>query len=94
MFVVKVETDEAPVFRAFWRSQAAKDWALQRSHEDAHWIVGVYRTLGIRDGIKAVEAVRDGRGTLLTSGEKLQLQNLRERSCFLAGMGIGTGAGF
>jgi hypothetical protein len=94
MFVVKVETDEAPAFRAFWRSQAAKDWALQRSLDDAHCSVAVFRAVGIRDAIKAVEAVRDGRATLLFSGEKLQQQNFRERSCMLAGMGIGTGAGF
>ena len=94
MYVVRVETDQAPVFRTFWRGQAARNWALSQGLSDEECRVDVYRTLGIRDAISAVEAVRDGRGHLLVTGEKLVLQNFRERSCFLAGMGIGTGAGF
>ena len=94
MFVVTVETDEAPSFCAFTRSKPALDWALSRSLDDSGCVVGVYRAPGGSSGVQAVEAVRDGRGRLVMSGDNLRLQYFRERSCVMAGMGIGTGAGF
>ena len=52
MFVVTVETDEAPSFCAFTRSQPALDWALSRSLEDSGCVVGVYRAPGGSSGVR------------------------------------------
>ena len=94
MFVVKVETDEALMFRVFRKLSAAKSWALKSGRGDPESIVDVYGTPGISDELAAIAVVRDGHGRLVVSGERLISNDIRHNSTFLVCMGLGTGAGF
>ncbi|BDA84080.1 hypothetical protein Sa4125_16220 [Aureimonas sp. SA4125] len=94
MFVVKVETDEALMFRAFRKLSEAKSWAVQSCRRDGDCRADVYGTPGIADELAAAVAVREGRGRLVARGDKLAASDLRNNSNFLVCMGLGTGAGF
>jgi|EndMetStandDraft_8_1072994.scaffolds.fasta_scaffold1351794_1 hypothetical protein len=93
MFVVKVENDEALMFRVFSKLSAAKAWALLCRNRDGDCVVDVYGTPGISEELAAIAAVRAGEGRLVVRGERLAA-DLRENSAFLVCMGLGTGAGF
>ena len=95
MFVIRIEDDEALTFRVFGKLQGAKDWICALTDEDvSDWRIDLYEVPGAAGDVKAVEAVRDGHGRHVAVGGNLIIQDMRHRSSFLAGMGIGTGAGF
>lgn len=95
MYVVRIETDEALMFRAFRKLQAAKFWANARQGaDDFDTVIDIYDVPGIEDEMHAVKSIRDGSGKLVLSGARLPFHDIRQNANFLAGVGIGTGAGF
>jgi hypothetical protein len=94
MFVVKVETDEALMFRVFSRLSVAKAWALQCQRREGECLVHVYGTPGISEELAAIAAVRAGEGRLVVRGGTQPAADFKKNSAFLACMGLGTGAGF
>lgn len=95
MFVVRIKNDEALMFRTFSRPQAARNWICRHIDADpSSTAVDLYEVPGCGEVAVAVAAVRDGRCRHVASGEKLMLQDFQNRSGLMAGMGVGTGAGF
>ncbi|WP_152045623.1 hypothetical protein [Aureimonas psammosilenae] len=63
MFVVRIENDEATVFRAFRHSQSAKRWAVERDDDHMQSAIDIFAVPSADDSEGAVSAVREGRGT-------------------------------
>ncbi|GGD86088.1 hypothetical protein GCM10011390_00850 [Aureimonas endophytica] len=71
MFVVRIQNDEATLYRAFRRWQGAKLWAEEKNLEHSANLVDVFEASGAGDDRAAVRAVREDRARLVVRGEAL-----------------------
>lgn len=71
MFVVRVENDEATLYRAFRRLQSARSWAAERNLEDVDCLVDIFETSGSEDPKFAIAAARRGDAREILRGEAI-----------------------
>jgi Holliday junction resolvase-like predicted endonuclease len=71
MFVVRVENDEATLYRAFRHWQTARSWAAERNVEDVDCLVDILEVAGSDDPKLAVAMARKGDVRTVARGEAL-----------------------
>lgn len=62
MFVVRIQNDEATLFRAFRRLSTARRWAGERNAEDAGSRFDIFDVAGAPEASSAVTAAHSGKG--------------------------------